>query len=299
MDVKKIGEAIRYLRIKKGYTQQNIADYLNISFQAVSKWERGLCIPDASYLSKLADLLNVDLDDLLDGNITYVDDEWRGVLSFKAAFDIDNVNLSKIYDVLIAYFMLAGIRQITVKTEQNIREQMQQKFQDGRQYGLQLEYSDNQSKRINEKCNTMIVSDFVFMYGTNLTKYFWRAMDRKEGVSVLTVDHSPNNKETDKMQPQLRYDKQNIINDSEGAECHMLPVAFIPREFASQYNLGISYLIETKKLYAEPMARGLISTVIQSKEDCEAVNQLSSLLESLSREKIYDLNEIAKIRLLI
>ncbi len=42
MDMKKIGKTICYLRKKQGLTQQDIAKYLNVSFQAVSKWERGV-----------------------------------------------------------------------------------------------------------------------------------------------------------------------------------------------------------------------------------------------------------------
>lgn len=50
-----------------GLTQQNIADELNISNKAVSKWEAGDCFPETAQLVALADLLDVSVDELLRG----------------------------------------------------------------------------------------------------------------------------------------------------------------------------------------------------------------------------------------
>ncbi|HSK69050.1 MAG TPA: helix-turn-helix transcriptional regulator, partial [Candidatus Limnocylindria bacterium] len=44
------GETIRALREKKGYTQRNLADLLQVSDKAVSKWETGRGLPDISLL---------------------------------------------------------------------------------------------------------------------------------------------------------------------------------------------------------------------------------------------------------
>ena len=73
MDPVKIGTAIKTLRIQEGYTQQDLADSLGVSGQAVSKWERGLSVPDISIVMKLSDLLNVDVDNLLEGNISFLE----------------------------------------------------------------------------------------------------------------------------------------------------------------------------------------------------------------------------------
>ena len=48
MDPVKIGTAIKTLRLQEGYTQQDLADSLGVSGQAVSKWERGLSVPEAT-----------------------------------------------------------------------------------------------------------------------------------------------------------------------------------------------------------------------------------------------------------
>jgi len=60
-----IGERIKQLRKKNGLTQEKLADYLCVSYQAVSKWECGLSSPDLALIVPLAKLLNVTTDELL------------------------------------------------------------------------------------------------------------------------------------------------------------------------------------------------------------------------------------------
>jgi len=60
-----IGEFITRKRKELGYTQQNIAESLNISTQAVSKWESGKSLPDIQLLTSIADLLNTSVDTIL------------------------------------------------------------------------------------------------------------------------------------------------------------------------------------------------------------------------------------------
>lgn len=59
-----IGIKIKELRKKKDMTQEKLAEYLNVSFQAVSKWETGAASPDLSMIVPLARLLGVSIDEL-------------------------------------------------------------------------------------------------------------------------------------------------------------------------------------------------------------------------------------------
>ena len=59
-----IGTRIRELRRKCDLTQEKLADYLGVSYQAVSKWETGVSSPDLSLIVPLAKLLHVTTDDL-------------------------------------------------------------------------------------------------------------------------------------------------------------------------------------------------------------------------------------------
>ncbi len=60
-----IGQRIAFLRKEKDYTQEQMSMLLNITPQAVSKWEKGNALPDTSLLPLLAKVLGVSIDKLL------------------------------------------------------------------------------------------------------------------------------------------------------------------------------------------------------------------------------------------
>lgn len=63
--MKSIGETIASLRKKNGMTQNELAEKMNVTDKAVSKWERDISCPDINTISKLADILNVSVEELL------------------------------------------------------------------------------------------------------------------------------------------------------------------------------------------------------------------------------------------
>ena len=67
MDKEKTGQLITELRKEKGLTQKQLADALNVTDKAVSKWERGLSFPDISMLEPISELLEVSIMELLAG----------------------------------------------------------------------------------------------------------------------------------------------------------------------------------------------------------------------------------------
>ena len=69
MDNAKIGNLIYQLRKEKNMTQLQLAEKLGISDKAVSKWERGLGSPDLSLMPRLSEILGVDLEKLLTGEM--------------------------------------------------------------------------------------------------------------------------------------------------------------------------------------------------------------------------------------
>ena len=64
-DLRRIGNNLYTIRKAKGLTQMALADGLNVSFQAVSNWERGQTCPDLSNLMELSRLLDISVDELL------------------------------------------------------------------------------------------------------------------------------------------------------------------------------------------------------------------------------------------
>jgi len=77
----KVGAQIAVLRKGKQYTQSDLGERLNISFQAVSKWERGEALPDTSILLSLAQVLDTSVDNILLGGEKIM--QFKGKLAAK------------------------------------------------------------------------------------------------------------------------------------------------------------------------------------------------------------------------
>lgn len=65
LDLRRIGAYISKLRKDQDWTQLELADQLNVSHQAVSKWERGESLPDIGTLPQVARLFGRTVDDIL------------------------------------------------------------------------------------------------------------------------------------------------------------------------------------------------------------------------------------------
>ena len=65
-DVKRMGKQIAHLRTGSSYTQEQLAEILNVSPQAVSKWENGKAIPEIPILCGLSELFHCSIDSILD-----------------------------------------------------------------------------------------------------------------------------------------------------------------------------------------------------------------------------------------
>lgn len=73
MDQIKIGKFIAECRKKKGLTQMQLAEKLNITDRAVSKWETGRAMPDTSIMLELCRILEISVNDLLTGEVVLMD----------------------------------------------------------------------------------------------------------------------------------------------------------------------------------------------------------------------------------
>ena len=73
MDQVKIGKFIAACRKKQSLTQVQLAEKLNITDRAVSKWETGKSMPDSSIMLDLCDVLKITVNDLLSGEVVSMD----------------------------------------------------------------------------------------------------------------------------------------------------------------------------------------------------------------------------------
>lgn len=79
MKTEKIGQQIAALRKAKGITQNELGERVGVSFQAVSKWERGETLPDVAVLPDIARVLETSIDYILLGGERQV--EYNGKIS--------------------------------------------------------------------------------------------------------------------------------------------------------------------------------------------------------------------------
>ena len=73
MNQLKIGKFIAECRKKNNLTQMQLAERLNITDRAVSKWETGKAMPDSSIMLDLCDILGINVNDLLSGEVVTMD----------------------------------------------------------------------------------------------------------------------------------------------------------------------------------------------------------------------------------
>ena len=62
--MKEIANNIRVYRLERKMTQSQLANEVGVQYQAVSKWETGTSVPDTAMLPKIADALDISIDEL-------------------------------------------------------------------------------------------------------------------------------------------------------------------------------------------------------------------------------------------
>ena len=164
--MKETGKVIQELRIRAGFTQKTLAGALNITDKAVSKWERGISLPDVGLLPKLALLLDTDVEFLLSKSVEQ--EEWTGLI------DIYGCDFSqKVYDkplvyYLLSHFLLLGIRHIYILTDEKNQKYLESSIY--QTLGFQFSFT------IPENQPLMIINHPWFLFGSDLTQQFQGAM---------------------------------------------------------------------------------------------------------------------------
>lgn len=104
MNQEKIGKFIAHCRKNKKLTQEQLAEKLGISDRAVSKWERGLNLPDASLMLELCNILDINVNELLSGEIikkeNYMEKAEEKLLELKKITEKNNKTLLMLETVI-------------------------------------------------------------------------------------------------------------------------------------------------------------------------------------------------------
>ena len=310
MDVEKVAKAITYLRKRAGYTQRDLATRLGVSDKAVSRWERGLGLPDVSLLGKISILLDTDTDSLLSGDVIHHDKGWHGLLILdENACGIGPETI--IYDkpllyYLLSYFLLVGIRQIKVVCSQSAREYIQREIMDQTPFEFVLSFSDCVSSAARDEAfmtceNLMIVFGKSIIYGVDMTRFLQKAMADKSRITLLTLP-----KGTKGASSYIRFDtNKKIVPEDHDDQmktqynyCDM-PVLFCPRAqfaraFSGQRETGdLSALFRNQDVYIEALDRGFVEINIQSWDDVAEASSFVQIVQRHCGMVIYCLEEVA------
>ena len=177
----KTGKLIQELRSQAGFTQKNLAEALHITDKAVSKWERGLSLPDVTLLPKLALLLDTDVEMLLSKSVEQ--EEWVGLI------DIHGCDFSqKVYDKPLVYYLLShyfllGIRKIFVITEEKNHEYLKSPFFQILGFHFMNGFPENRP--------AMILNHPWFIFGSDLTQQFQGAMLSERDTKMVPQNQEP------------------------------------------------------------------------------------------------------------
>ena len=90
-----LNENIRNLRTAKGLSQEELAIKLNVVRQTISKWEKGLSVPDSSMLVSLADELETSVSTLLGETVQEHSLNEGGLKSISEKLEVINLQLAK------------------------------------------------------------------------------------------------------------------------------------------------------------------------------------------------------------
>lgn len=179
--MKDTGKLIQELRVQAGFTQKNLADALHITDKAVSKWERGLSLPDVTLLPKLSLLLDTDVERLISMSIEQ--EEWVGLI------DIHNCDFSrKVYDkplvyYLLSHYLLLGIRHIHVITEKQNQQYLELPV--FKAFGFRFSFT------LPEKHPVMILNHPWFLFGSDLTQQFQGTMLSGRDTKLVPQNQEP------------------------------------------------------------------------------------------------------------
>jgi transcriptional regulator with XRE-family HTH domain len=297
MEAAKVGGAIRELRKRAGYSQQQLAEHLGVTDKAVSRWERGIGIPDISIITKLSMFLNVDTDNLLDGNVSFLNHDWEGELrvhQYPCGLNpLSEVHNRPLIHFWLSCFLLIGVKTITVIGDAGLIDRIERAIGDGKQYGVMLRYGTKTSERAK---NIILIDGSFFLYGTNLTRYFQRALSRNNGITVFAAPTFLRNRNNVFFRGDRRLSLCN-----EGPEMYqLLPVLFIPAPFSRMYlDNSVDCLIEKGVCYAEPVGRGMLYFPLKKWQELDHVSQIATLVHQTTGEFLFCLEEIAWRRGLI
>lgn len=317
MNIENVAQAIRFLRKTKNLTQKDLAKKLGVSDKAISKWERGIGIPDVSLLSKLSIILDTDIESLLDGNICHNEQNTVGLLIIDnneymseklSNFAGTNLCDKPLIHYIVSQFLLLGINEILITCSKISKNFIENHIDIGSNIEISITCIENSEQKISlekkiEKFingrNFMFIDGYHFLYGLDMTKILKRAMIDRKNATVFAITNR-----TKASYREIFFDsnKKATIQQVEKHERHYrLPIIFCSIRILQEIGISIltpidelcDRLVREERLYVELIGRGMFSFNILSHEDVNDTSCIIDLIQKTQDIKIFDLEEIA------
>lgn len=299
LDTEKVGKAITFLRKRAGYTQRDLAKRIGISDKAVSKWERGISLPDTALLGKLSILLDTDTDSLLAGDVIHHDRSWGGILRLDDnSYGINAGTMifgKPLVYFLLGYFLLVGIKNIRIVCDTKSKEFIQENLGTGERFGIHLTFEDD----FLTPTNYMVVMGRTVLYGVDQTRFFQRAMTHPERLTVLSL---PKGIRTDNKSLLFDANRKIVHKESNNQvttqyNYYTIPIFFAPAEYIKSVDditsLSIESMQSVAEIYTEVLDRGFIELPIDTWEDVAEASAFIHTVQKSCGMEVYCIEEIA------
>ena len=306
MEDNKIGKAISYLRKRAGYTQKDLANRIGISDKAVSKWERGLGLPDIGYLRKLSILLDTDTDSLLAGDVVHHDSTWFGIIVLEE--NPNHIDASTIiYDkplihFLLSYFLLVGIRNITVVGNENDAEYIKETLGNGKDYGIILSTTTDGLHTVEvTPGNIMMVYGRCLLYGVDQTRFFQKAMIDRDRFTMMVLPK----KITHPSSRVVIDQNKKVINSNMGEPLKTqydfsdIPILFFPSALLKVVSSSssipdfISEYASKNEVFVQMLDRGFVEIEVDDWNNVQEASTFLRIVQEKCGMNVYCLEEVA------
>lgn len=279
VDAVDVGKTIAHLRKQSGLTQRELAGRLKVTDKAVSRWERGLGVPDQSLLAALASALRTDVEAILGGEYAHGESSWLGVLLLRYGAGLGpDVELfgKRAIHLQLGYLMLAGLRKVAIVGEGGHLGAARRALDELPDFAMDISLNDFSTKGAEpsgsetllpatigaHQHGIMLVDGLDFLYGKDLTRSFKRQMaDCNSPVKLLAHDGAPTS------------------------------IRFLPGGDNDAFGLALGASLEVAR--ESRLERGVIAFPIDTPADALDAANLLAILERHSDEPVMDLLSIA------
>lgn len=269
-----IGERIRDHRNKRSWSQQELADKLNVSRQTVSRWEIGSSIPDVEMMMKISDLFEVDLKQLVSGEV--IEDTLRETISNQS-------KMKKVLLILIPLLLIFLSSTIFFYGRSNRENNYQIE-------SARLEKINNEIDEVSGEFDKLLKNKYVLLPYSSAQFSEFADLDSRINV----VDTSINNLDTkvinenDIQNLVLKTDslKQRINNASKYLEVYQILMKFFNNDFLNENGESNGFL-EVKEIPSSREYDELLKE-IKLLPDGSVKNEFQKVLDQLMN---YNLTE--------